>query len=104
MAVSAVHNIGTNDSILQQAASPKISTDGAKSFDNLLTSAIDMYKQTDDLQKAAEQAEVNFSLGYANSTHELGVAQQKANIALQYTVNVTNKVIDAYKELMNLQI
>lgn len=104
MAVSSIHNVGTNDSILQQLSSPKVATDNKASFDDLLSSAIGMYKEADAYQKAAEQAEVNFMLGYTNSTHELGAAQQKANISLQYTVSVTNKVLDAYKELLNMQI
>jgi len=56
------------------------------------------------LQNQAEQAEIDFSLGYATSTHDLAIAQQKANISLQYTVKVTNKVLEAYKELMNMQV
>lgn len=104
MAISAIHNIGTNDAILQQLSSAKVATDNKTSFDNLLNSAISMYKEADDLQKAAEQSEMNFVLGYSNSIHEVAAAQQKANISLQYTVSVTNKVLDVYKELLNMQI
>jgi flagellar hook-basal body complex protein FliE len=63
-----------------------------------------MYKTADDYQNAAEESEMNFALGYATSTHDLAIAQQKANISLQYTVKVTNKALEAYKELMNMQI
>lgn len=104
MAVSAVHNILNNDTILGLANTAQVTTSNASAFDSLLTSAIDMYKETDDYQKAAEQSEINFALGYSTSTHDLAIAQQKANISLQYTVQVTNKAIEAYKELMNLQI
>lgn len=104
MAISSIHNISTNDAILQQLSSAKVATDNKASFDNLLNSAISMYKETDDLQKAAERSEMNFVLGYSNSTHELAAAQQKANISLQYTVSVTNKLLDAYKELLNMQV
>ena len=38
------------------------------------------------------------------NTHELGVYQQKANIALQYTVAIRDKALEAYKEIMNMQI
>ena len=47
---------------------------------------------------------MNFALGYSTSTHDLAIAQQKANISLQYTTRVTNKAIEAYKELMQIQI
>ena len=47
---------------------------------------------------------IKFALGESTNTHELLVAQEKANIALSYTVAVRDKVIDAYKEIMNMQI
>lgn len=82
----------------------EITTDGNEAFDSLFQSALNMYKEADSLQKSAEEAEMNFALGYSDSTHDLALAQQKANIALQYTVKVTNKALEAYKELMNMQI
>ncbi|MBE5944385.1 MAG: flagellar hook-basal body complex protein FliE [Lachnospiraceae bacterium] len=77
---------------------------GMASFDTILSAAVDMYKEADALQKNAEEAEISFALGYTDSIHDLAVAQQKANISLQYTVKVTNAVVSAYKELMNMQI
>lgn len=82
----------------------KVEKDNVTAFDSLFSSAINMYKEADELQNAAEESEINFALGYATSTHDLAIAQQKANIALQYTVKVTNKALEAYKELMNMQI
>lgn len=104
MAVSAIHDIISNDTILNNRNAAKVTTDNNLAFENILSSAIDMYKETDDLQNAAETSEMNFALGYATSTHDLAVAQQKANISLMYTVRVTNKALEAYKELMNMQL
>lgn len=104
MAVSAIDNINEQSALLGNSNLSKVTTDNESVFKNLLDSAIDMYKEADKLQNEAEESEINFSLGYATSTHDLAIAQQKANISLQYTVRVTNKAIDAYKELMNMQI
>lgn len=79
-------------------------TEGTSAFDNILNAAVDMYKEADSLQKAAEEAEISFALGYTDSIHDLALAQQKANISLQYTVKVTNSVVSAYKELMQMQL
>lgn len=79
-------------------------TGGSSSFDTILNAAVDMYKEADSLQKAAEAAEMSFALGYTDNIHDLALAQQKANISLQYTVKVTNAVVTAYKELMNMQL
>ena len=57
-----------------------------------------------DGRHAEQQAEVDYALGNMTNTHELGVYQQKANIALQYTVAIRDKALEAYKEIMNMQI
>ncbi|MCI9416440.1 MAG: flagellar hook-basal body complex protein FliE [Eubacterium sp.] len=84
--------------------SEKASEESNKSFGSILDAAMNMINETNDYQNAAESAEIQFALGEAVSTHELAVAQQKANIALQYTVAVRDKVMEAYKEIMNMQI
>lgn len=73
-------------------------------FDSILQSAVQMVNETNDYQNSAEAAEIQFALGESTSTHELTVAQEKANVALQYTVAVRDKVLDAYNEIMNMQI
>lgn len=77
---------------------------GEESFDSVLNTAMNMVNETNDYQNAAESAEIQFALGESTSTHELAAAQQKANIALQYTVAVRDKVLEAYKEIMNMSI
>ncbi|MGB4657785.1 MAG: flagellar hook-basal body complex protein FliE [Mobilitalea sp.] len=72
-------------------------------FENMFQAAIDMVKDTNNLTNAAEEAETSYALGLTDSTADLQVAQQKANLSLQYTVAVRNNVLDAYKEIMNLQ-
>lgn len=105
MAVSAVNGNETiQNALFNSYNTAKVEQDNGTAFENLFSSAIKMYKEADDLQNAAEESEINFALGYATSTHDLAIAQQKANIALQYTVKVTNKALEAYKELMNMQI
>ena len=72
-------------------------------FESMFQAAVNMIKQTNDYTNAAEDTETAYALGLTDNTHELQVAQQKANLSLQYTVAVRNAVMDAYKEIMNLQ-
>ena len=53
---------------------------------------------------ASENAEISFALGETDNTHDLTIALQKASTALQYTVAVRDKFLEAYKEIMNMQI
>lgn len=79
-------------------------TADGSSFDSIYKAALGMVTSTNQYIEDAQQAEVDFALGNITSTHELGVIQQKANVALQYTVAVRDKLIEAYKEIMNIQI
>lgn len=76
---------------------------GTEGFESIFKSALDMVKQTNDLTNAAEQEEMKFALGNSDNISNLMVAQRKANISLQYTVAVRNAVMNAYREIMNLQ-
>lgn len=73
------------------------------SFEALLNSAKTMVAETNYYQNAAEEAEIQYAMGLMTNSHDLQVAQQKANLSLQYTVAVRNAVMDAYKEIMQLQ-
>lgn len=72
-------------------------------FETIFQAAAGLIKETANYTNEAEEAEIAFSLGLMDNTHDLQIAQQKANIALQFTVAVRNQVLEAYKEIMNLQ-
>lgn len=91
---------GYADSILKAGTGEDRST---ASFDALLQSAIDMIGETNAYSNEAAEAELAYAMGVTNSTHDLQVAQMKANISLQYTVAVRNAVMEAYKEIMQMQ-
>lgn len=74
-----------------------------EAFQSLLQSAMDMVNETNSLTNDANEAALQFAMGNADSTHDLTIAQQKALTSLQYTVAVRNAVMDAYKEIMQLQ-
>ncbi len=73
-------------------------------FDSILGAAIDNIKETNAYLSSAENEKVKFALGESESTHDLAIALQKASTALQYTVAVRDKFVEAYREIMNLQI
>jgi flagellar hook-basal body complex protein FliE len=104
MGISALTNISSP--YIQEAYSQynQTTTSTDSSFDSVFQSALNMIDETNQLQNAAESEEIKFALGESDNTHDLAVAQEKANIALQYTVAVRDKVVDAYKEIMQMQM
>ena len=79
--------------------SSKASKTENRDFGSVFQSALGMVDETNELQNSAESAE-----GESTNTHDLQIAQEKANVALQYTVAVRDKVLEAYREIMNMQI
>ena len=97
-AISGIENIS-------KYADNSLQTEKSKaSFDSLLNSAMNLVQQTEDYSNAAEVEEVKYAMGQSNSLHDLMVAQQKANVSLQYTVAVKNTAVEAYRSIMNMQI
>lgn len=73
-------------------------------FQSIFSSMLNAVNETNELQNKAEEAEIQFALGESTNTHDLLIAESKAEVALQYTVAVRDKIIDAYRELMQMQI
>lgn len=73
-------------------------------FSAFFNSALDNIKTTNSYLSDAENEEIKFALGETENTHDLTIALRKASTALQYTVTVRDKILEAYRELMQIQI
>lgn len=78
--------------------------DNQNMFGTMFQTALDNINTTNQYLSDAENAEIAFALGKVDNTHDLTIALQKASTALQYTVAVRDKFLEAYKEIMNMQI
>jgi len=97
----AVREAEKSSGIDQKASAIKETPDMFSSF---LNSAMDSLKVTNGYYSDAENEEIKLSLGQTDNTHDLSVALQKASTALQYTVAVRDKALEAYREIMQMQI
>lgn len=73
-------------------------------FSGILQSMMNTIGEANDAGNDAESAMMQFELGYATNTHSLNAAQEKADIALNYTIAVRDRMLEAYKEIMNMQV
>lgn len=72
------------------------------SFSDALKSSLD---QVNQVQVNAEKLGKNFAMGDDSvSLSDVMIAGQKANIAFQATVQVRNKLVSAYQDMMNMQV
>ena len=103
MGLSAVYRINTEAVDRYNENKTKVA-EGSDMFSVMLNSAIDNIKTTNAYLSDAENEEIKFALGETESTHDLMISLQKASTALQYTVAVRDKFIQAYREIMQMQI
>ncbi|AVX20776.1 MULTISPECIES: flagellar hook-basal body complex protein FliE [Carboxydocella] len=60
--------------------------------------------KVDELQKQSDAARMQLLTGQAPDLHTVMIIGEKANLALQLTVQIRNKVIEAYQEIMRMQV
>jgi flagellar hook-basal body complex protein FliE len=59
---------------------------------------------TNDLLLESQKLADDFAAGYTDNIHQVVLAAEKANISLQFTMQIRNKIMDAYSEIMRMQI
>lgn len=80
---------------------PPASGGGQKGFAEVLQSAVEDVKR---LQQEAGDAARAFVVGQAPSIHDTMIALEKADISLRFLTQVRNKVVEAYQEIMRMQV
>lgn len=86
---------------LQSTPPVLAATQQGSSFAEMLTHAIDVVS---DAQSRADQAVERVAEGDLESVHEALLAIQQATQGLKLLVQVRNKIIEAYQEVMRTQI
>ncbi len=101
------------DNILQQLQAASALAAGGKKqsggdeitrvdFNEKLKAAVD---QVNNAQQVADKLTMQFVSGESNvDLHEVMISLQKANVSFQSMVQVRNKLVTAYQEIMNMQV
>lgn len=75
---------------------------GGVDFATVLQNSIDQVAQT---QQTAAKLSENFAAGEGTANlHDVMIALQKANVSFQEMVQVRNKLVSAYQDVMNIQV
>ena len=70
-------------------------------FGEVLKTMLDKVNQT---QEAGEQATKTLQSGDAKHLHEVMIAVEEADVSLRMLVQMRNKALTAYEEIMRMQI
>lgn len=73
-------------------------------FEDFYNSAIDLYKQTNDFQIQADKMQMDFVSGKTDNIADVVIAQMQSKTTLQFTAQITNRVLETYKEILRIQI
>lgn len=110
MTITATNDINDLYSISSDAVKSTLygntetTEDNVNMFDSLLNAAINNINETNGYLSDQENEELKLAMGITENTHDLSIAIQKAETALQYTVAVRDKLLTAYNEIMQIQI
>ena len=78
-------------------------TDGSI-FEDFYKAAIELYDDTNKLQHEADNLQMDYITGKTDNMLSVMMAQEKAYTSLNFTVQVTNKIIESYREIMRIQL
>ncbi|MEG1847790.1 MAG: flagellar hook-basal body complex protein FliE [Lachnospiraceae bacterium] len=108
MDISSLYNVSSGaiqEAVSKSAIAKKADgSDGGNMFDAILNSAVDNIKTTDAYISDKENEQIRLAMGETDNTHDLIIATQKASTAMSYTIAVRDKFMEAYKEIMQMQI
>lgn len=81
---------------------PSASVVSQADFGQLLKSAVD---QVNTVQQTASQLSQEFVGGNQDvELHDVMISLQKANVSFQSMIQVRNRLVSAYQEIMNMQV
>ena len=73
-------------------------------FSSFLQAATNQINETNTYLKQEEQEEIKLALGLTENTHDLAIAQAKATSALSVTTAIRDRFLEAYREIIQLQM
>jgi len=84
--------------------SPDLSGDGVgskRSFKEMLGNAL---SNVNNQQLKADRMSQEFAVGKSDNVHELMITLTEAKLALDLTIQVRNRAVEAYQEIMRMQV
>ena len=75
--------------------------DSVTPFKDMLESSI---QRVNEMQQAAEKAKIDIVTGGTENIGEAMASIKKADLAFQQLVEIRNKLLDAYQEIMRMQV
>ena len=89
---------------INETHSTQKTTPSGNAFETIFNAYLDMYNETNLHQLQAEKMQLDYAAGRTDDMVSLNLVMEKASASLNFTIQVTNKVLNAYQEIMRMQI
>jgi len=103
--ISALNSLAPTQSIFDSTKTDNTSNEklqsGALTFAEYLKNAL---QNTNKLLLESDRLANEFAAGRIDNLAQVSIAAEKANIALQFTMQIRTKLLDAYNEIIRMQI
>ena len=90
---------GNYGNFLNSAQINKTEKNNNNSFQNTLS---ELVTDVDNQLKESSRLTEDFALGKNNNIHEVMIASEKAGLSLKFLMQIRNKLLDAYQEIMRM--
>ena len=87
--------------LLENAQNSKLEQKQTENFGNQIKDALDNVANAQNTSKTLAQ---NYELGKEHDLTKVMVSQNISSLAFQMTLNVRNKMLNAYKDIMNMPV
>ncbi|OHW62751.1 flagellar hook-basal body complex protein FliE [Andreesenia angusta] len=101
MNINGISSISGNEMFKIDKAGFEEAQESEVSFQDFLKQSI---KEVNELQVDAENKNIMLATGKIENIHDVTIASEKAKVALDLTLAVRTKVVDAYREIMRMQV
>lgn len=96
--INPIKAVAANPAAIEPTALP---TSGPESFGATVKNALQSVSQA---EFAADAVAVDIATGGSSGVHELMTATAKAQLSVEMLVQVRNRALEAYQEVMRMQI
>jgi flagellar hook-basal body complex protein FliE len=90
---------GLNTEFLFPSKTNKNNENSGISFQNTLK---DLISNVNKQMNESDQLAQDFATGKNNNIHEVMIASEKAGISMRFLLQIRNKLLDAYQEIMRM--
>ena len=99
MNIRGIDFVNSISTLLETGQSDKPKNE--KQFGVLLKEALN---KVNEQQMISDEYKKLLAIGDVDNLHDVTIAAEKANISLQLTLGIRNKIVEAYREIMRMQI